>query len=64
LFKPYSSFFSPAIYWNNLGFRALLNRSVDYLTKKLLDHPNQRLVVGRKDKLEMIAQSHADTVDW
>ena len=26
LFKPYPSIFQPAIYWNNLGFRTLLNR--------------------------------------
>jgi len=55
-------FFS--LYWNNLGFRTLLNRSVDYLTKKLLDYPNQRFVIGREDNLEMIAKSRADNVDW
>ena len=64
LFKPYPSIFQPAIYWNNLGFRTLLNRSVYYLAKKLLDHTNQGLVIGREDKLEMIAQSRTDDVDW
>ena len=58
------SFQSLALYWKDLGFRTLLNRPVDYPTKKLLDHPNQRLVVGREDKIEMIAQSRADDVDW
>ena len=57
-------FQSFALYWNDLGFRTLLNQPVDYLTKKLLDHPNQRLVIGREDKIEMIAQSRTDDVDW
>src|SRR5262245_4722847 len=52
------------LYWNNLGFRMLLNRSVNHLTKKLLHHPDQHLVVGRKNELKMIAQSFADDVDW
>jgi len=57
-------FQSLALYWDDLGFRTLLNQPVDYLTKKLLDHPNQRLIIGREDKVEMIAQSRADDVDW
>ena len=50
--------------WDDLGFRTLLNSPIDYLTKKLLDYPTQRLVIGREDKVEMIAQSRADNVDW
>ena len=52
------------LYWNDLGFRTLLNSSVNHLTKKLLYHPDQHLVIGRENELKMIAQSFADDVDW
>jgi hypothetical protein len=53
-----------ALYRNDLAFRTLLDQPVDHFTKKPLDHPNQRLIIGCEDKLEMIAQSRADDVDW
>jgi hypothetical protein len=40
------------------GFRALdpcvQNEPVGHLAKKPLDHPNQHLVIGREDKLDVI----------
>ena len=48
------------------GFRALrrsLDEPVGHLAKKPLDHPNQHLIIGCEDKLNVITQLGPDDVD-
>jgi hypothetical protein len=57
------------LFWSDRhdrGFRAL-GRSpddlIDHLAKKPLDHPDQHLVIGCEDKLDVIMQPGPDDVD-
>jgi hypothetical protein len=41
----------------------VIDKPVDHLAKKLLDHSNQHRVIRRKHTLDVIAQSDLDDVD-
>ena len=66
---PYFQSFNLLLFWSDRhdrGFRAL-GRSpdnlIDHLAKKPLDHPDQHLVIGCEDKLDVIMQPGPDDVD-